>query len=179
MNFETKRLILRPWQETDASALYTWASSPLIGPSAGWPAHTSVEDSQNIIKNVLAVPDTYAVVLKESNTPIGSISLMFGNTGNLELKENEAELGYWIAVPYWGKGLIPEAAEALIQYAFGTLNLSKIWCGYFDGNEQSRRVQEKCGFKYHHTNKNVPVKLLNTTKTIHISCLEKPRDKDI
>ena len=74
----TERLILRPWQESDAESLYKYAQDPAIGPIAGWPPHTSVEDSLNVIRTVFAVPETYAVVLKESNEPVGSIGIMFG-----------------------------------------------------------------------------------------------------
>ena len=63
----TDRLILRPWQESDAESLYKYAQDPAIGPIAGWPPHTSVEDSLNIIRTVFAAPETYAVVLKETN----------------------------------------------------------------------------------------------------------------
>ena len=68
---ETKRLILRRWNENDAEALYKYAQNPNIGPIAGWPPHTSVEDSRNVIRNILSAPETYAVVLKETQEPIG------------------------------------------------------------------------------------------------------------
>ena len=71
---ETERLILRPWQEDDAEALYKYASDPDIGPPAGWPPHTSVEKSRDIIRTVFAAPETYAVCLKD-DIPIGSIGL--------------------------------------------------------------------------------------------------------
>lgn len=58
----TDRLILRPWQESDAKSLYRYARDPAIGPVAGWPPHVSVEDSLNIIRTVFAAPETYAVV---------------------------------------------------------------------------------------------------------------------
>lgn len=64
---QTERLILRAWQESDAEALYRYASNPNIGPIAGWPPHTSVENSREIIKTVLSAPESYAVVLKETN----------------------------------------------------------------------------------------------------------------
>ena len=48
---ETERLLLRPWQESDAEALYRWASDPEVGPAAGWAPHTSVENSREIIRN--------------------------------------------------------------------------------------------------------------------------------
>lgn len=75
MTFETERLILRPWNEVDAESLYEYAKDPLVGPIAGWPVHTSVENSREIIKNVLSADETYAVCLKEDNRAIGSIVL--------------------------------------------------------------------------------------------------------
>ena len=63
---ETDRLILRPWQESDAETLYKYAKDPEIGPAADWPPHTSVEDSLEVIRTVFSAPETYAVVLKET-----------------------------------------------------------------------------------------------------------------
>ena len=62
MTLETERLILRPWEEGDAEDLYRYASNPDVGPIAGWPVHTSVENSREIIREVLSAPETYAVV---------------------------------------------------------------------------------------------------------------------
>jgi ribosomal-protein-alanine N-acetyltransferase len=76
MIFETERLILRPWQESDADDLDRYASAPQVGPVAGWPVHTSVENSLEIIKGVLSKPETYAVVLKSAGHAGGSIGLM-------------------------------------------------------------------------------------------------------
>lgn len=149
---ETSRLILRPWLETDAEALYKYAKDPAIGPIAGWPPHTSVENSLEIIRTVFAAPETYAVVLKETGEPVGSAGIMFNDgTHSAAMKNGEAEIGYWIGVPYWGQGLIPEAVQCLLHCCFTDLNLSAVWCGYYDGNRQSRRVMEKCGLTYHHT----------------------------
>ena len=63
MTLETERLILRPWKEDDAESLYKYAKDPKVGPIAGWPVHTSVENSREIIKSVLAADETYAVCL--------------------------------------------------------------------------------------------------------------------
>lgn len=173
MTFETERLLLRPWQESDAENLYKYAKDPRVGPIAGWPVHTSVEDSLRVIKEVLSADETYAVVLKSSGEAVGSIGLMFGEKSNIEIGENEAEIGYWIGVPYWGKGLIPEAMRELMKYAFNTLGADTLWCGYFDGNEKSKRAQEKCGFKYNHTNTDVYLSLTDDTRTEHITCISK------
>lgn len=149
---ETERLILRAWEESDAAALYRYASDPAVGPIAGWPPHTSVEHSREIIRTVLAAPETYAVVLKATGEPVGSCGILFGNSlHSTQMQDGEAEIGYWIGVPYWGQGLIPEAVRRLLEHCFTTLNLRTVWCGYYDGNRRSQRVQEKCGFAYHHT----------------------------
>lgn len=165
MTFETKRLVLRPWREDDAEELYKYASEPEIGYWAGWPAHTGVEDSRDVIRTVLSKPETYAVCLKEDGKPVGSIGF---HRADLAEKDDEYELGYWIGKPFWGKGLIPEAACVLLRYAFEELDLERIWCGYYDGNERSRRVQEKLGFVYHHTTESVEVRLLNEARTGHV-----------
>ena len=132
MTFETERLILRPWEESDAEELYIYAKDPAIGPICGWPSHTSVENSREIIRTALSAPNTYAVVLKETGKPVGSIGLMLGAQGNVKLKEREGEIGYWIGVPWQGRGLIPEAVRRLLRYAFEDLKLKRVWCGYFD-----------------------------------------------
>lgn len=148
MELITERLTLRPWREDDAAALYRYASDPRIGPIAGWPPHESEAESLTIIRTVFAAPETYAVVLREAGEAIGCIGLQTGEAANVPLGFREAELGYWLGVPYWGQGLIPEAARALTRHAFTTLRLEALWCTCREDNAQSRRVMEKCGFAY-------------------------------
>lgn len=173
MRLETKRMILRPWRESDAESLYEYAKDPAVGPAAGWPVHTSVENSRQIIREVLSAAETYAVTLKGGDQTIGSVGLLRGAASNLALGDREAEVGYWIGVPYWGQGLIPEAVGELARHAFEDLGIELLWCGYFDGNEKSKRAQAKCGFTYHHTNQNVPWPLMGDVRTEHVSCLPK------
>ena len=97
---QTDRLILRPWQESDAESLYRYASDPDIGPIAGWPPHTSVGNSLEIIRTVFAAPEVYAVVLKNTNEPVGSCGIMFSNgLHSADMTQDEAEIGYWIGKP--------------------------------------------------------------------------------
>ncbi len=173
MIFYTERLILRPWEETDAEALYEYAKDERVGPIAGWNVHTSVENSLEIIRTVLSAEENYAVCLKSDNRAIGSIGLMRGKNSNLDIGENEGEIGYWLGVPFWGQGLMPEAVRELIRHAFDDLCLERLWCGYFDGNEKSKRVQEKCGFVYRYTAENIYWALTDDIRTEHITCLEK------
>lgn len=167
---ETRRIILRPWDISDAEELFKYAADPDVGPSAGWPVHTSVDNSREIIKEVLSDAETYAMVLKETGLPIGSIGL---HHNDLAEKDDEVELGYWIGKPYWGQGLVPEAAEEMLRHAFEDLNVKRVWCAYYDGNEKSKRVQEKLGFKHQWTNNNVPVKLLDEIRIGHVNLMTK------
>ncbi len=181
MILETKRLILRPWREDDAEELYKYASDPDIGLPAGWPPHTSVENSREIIRSVLSAPETYAVCLKDSGKLIGSVGL---KRDDLAEKDDEYELGYWIGKPFWGQGLIPEASREILRHAFAELGMSRIWCGYYDGNIKSRRVQEKLGFVYHHTTEGIELSLLREVRTGHAMLLtretwEKTKDHGI
>lgn len=173
MTFETERLILRPWLESDASDLYKVAKDPLVGPIAGWPVHTSVENSKEIIQDVLSAAGTYAVVLKETGRAVGSIGIMPSRAKHPDVKAYELEIGYWIGVPYWGKGMVPEAVKRLIRHCFEDMNCPGLWCGYYKGNEKSKRVQEKCGFVYHHTEYNKQNDLMGDIRTEYFTYLSK------
>ena len=159
MIFVTKRLLLRPWTESDAESLYEYAKDPDIGPAAGWPTHTSLQNSREVIKTVLSEPETYAVCLIDGNRAIGSIGFHEPTQTKAQMPGKELEIGFWIGKPFWGNGYIPEAVSVLLRHAFCVLGCNAVWCGYYDGNEKSKRAQEKCGFTYHHTEKTNPISL--------------------
>lgn len=142
MTYETERLVLRPWREEDAEALYKYASAPDIGPPAGWRVHESVEDSLNILKTVLINETTWAVCLNDE--PVGSIGYF---PCSLPEAEKQPEIGYWIAKPFWGRGYIPEAVRFLTARIFEN-GADRVWCSHYEGNGKSSRVIEKCGFEY-------------------------------
>lgn len=174
-NLETERMVLRPWRIEDAPALYKYASDPKVGPIAGWPVHTSVENSKEIIRDVFSMEGIYAIVLKGQEEPVGCIGLLIGEASDFEIGSDEGEIAYWIGVPYWGKGLIPEAIKELMRYSFEELRLKTLWCGYFDGNEKSFSAQEKCGFEYHHTNYDKAWPLMGDVRTEIITCITKEK----
>lgn len=176
---ETDRLILRPWAETDAESLYEYAKDPAVGPIAGWPPHKDVTESLHIIRNVLNGAECYALCEKKSNQPIGSIELKLAGHTDMTDKDDECELGYWLGKPFWGKGYMPEAVREVLRYGFENLGMSTVWCGYYEGNMQSKRVQEKVGFIYHHTCKEVSVPLLNDIRIGHTNYMTKQQWKSI
>ena len=171
MILETKRLILRRWEESDAEGLYEYAKDPDVGPIAGWPPHRSIDESRYVIKNVFSGAEAYAVCLKTDRKTIGAIELKLNGHTDMTDKDDECELGYWLGKPFWGQGLIPEAAGEMLRHAFEDLGMTKVWCGYYEGNNKSKRVQEKCGFRYQWTTEDVDVPLMNEKRIGHVSCL--------
>ena len=118
MILETERLLLRPWEERDAEDLYRYASHPDVGAYSWMVCSYKCGKQPEIIREVLSASETYAVVLKENGHPVGSIGLMIGETSNIRLPKTEGEIGYWIGVPYWGRGLIPEAVREILETWF-------------------------------------------------------------
>ena len=143
---QTERLLLRPWMDSDAETLYRWASDPELGPRAGWPPHKSVEESLAVIRTIFSGEGMWAVELKETGEVVGCAGYLPASSSNLKIKENHAEVGYWIARPYWGKGICTEALQKVIDYCFRKKGFSVLWGEYFVDNPASSRVMEKCGF---------------------------------
>lgn len=171
MTLETERLILRRWEESDAESMYEYAKDPDVGPIAGWPAHQNTEESRYVIRNVLNGKEAYAICLKTDNRAIGAIELKLNGHSDMTERDDECELGYWLGKPFWGQGITPEAARVLIRRAFMELGMTKIWCGYYEGNIKSKRVQEKAGFRYQWKAEDVDVPLMHEKRTGHVSSL--------
>ncbi len=168
---QTERLILRDWEESDAESCFAYAKDPDVGPIAGWPAHKDAAESLDVIRNVLRVPETYAVCLKEDGKAIGAISLkMKGHTDFTE-RDDECELGYWLGKPFWGRGIMPEAAKEMLRHAFEDIGMAKVWAGYYEGNLKSKRVQEKVGFRFEWKSEGVDVPLMHETRTGYVSSI--------
>ena len=143
---ETDRILLRPWRESDAEALFKYASDPDVGPRAGWPPHKSVEESLQIIKSVFNTPTMWAVELKETAEAIGCVGYLPASVSNLQIPDDQCEVGYWIGKPYWGRGICTEALRLVIDYCFNVKHYTVLWGDFFPSNPASGRVMTKCGF---------------------------------
>ena len=146
---ETSRLILREWKMSDVDDMFEYASVPGVGEMAGWPHHPDRETSKYRVSKFIEEKKTFAIVYKENNKVIGSIGVEFYAAED-KLSEffdyKGRSIGYVLSKDYWGKGLMPEAVILVINYLFDVLNYDFLLCGYYNFNNQSRRVQEKCGF---------------------------------
>ena len=142
----TKRLTLRPLTLEDSVSLFEYAKNDLVGPSAGWKPHKTVDETVQFIEYAIkkrdyGQPGIFAIVLKRGKKMIGTIEIH-------SFKDHKGEIGFVLNPKYWNKGYMTEAAKAVIIYGFEYLGLSRLQYGYFPGNEQSKRVCEKLDFKY-------------------------------
>jgi ribosomal-protein-alanine N-acetyltransferase len=147
---ETERLILRQFKKTDLYDLYEYASIDGVGEMAGWKHHENIEKTQEILNNFIKEDKTFAIVLKQNNKVIGSIGVeKYGMEDALtEFNGYKGrEIGFVLSKEYWGNGIMAEGVKAVIDYLFNHLNFDFLTCGYYDFNSQSKKVQEKCGFK--------------------------------
>ena len=147
---ETARLLLRPFKKTDLDDFFEYASVEGVGEMAGWRHHKDKEESAAILDRFISGDRTFAICDKATGKVIGSLGVEeYGREDALSefFDYKGRSIGFVLAKPYWGRGLMPEAVAAVVDYLFGELDLDFLLCGHFDINAQSRRVQEKCGFK--------------------------------
>ena len=145
---ETDRIRLRPWRDDDAETLYKWAKDPDVGSRAGWPPHASVEESLEVIRTVFNdATNTWAIEWKETGEPIGAMGYGPSCDCNLPARDGEPITGYWIAKPYWNRGICTEALKLMIEHIKQTTDIKSLISGHFVDNPASGRVMEKCGFK--------------------------------
>ncbi len=145
----TKRLTLRPWRLSDLDDFYEYASVDGVGQMAGWKPHESKEKSLEILHRFIDGRKTFA--LEYEGKVIGSLGIeRYSEEKFPEFQDKRCrEIGYVLSKAYWGRGLMPEAVQKVIEYLFETVKLDVIFCGHFLSNRQSARVQEKCGFRHY------------------------------
>lgn len=148
ITLNTERLVLRSWKESDLEDFFEYASVDGVGQLAGWLPHKSMEESRKILDKFIAQKKTFA--LEYQGKVIGSFGIICYDEENYpELASLRGrETGFVLSKAYWGQGLMPEAAKAVIQYLFESKNLDFVIAGHFERNRQSARVLQKCGFEY-------------------------------
>lgn len=148
MTILTKRFILRPFRRGDEAALARYINN------------------RNIYRNTLRIPYPYrmrdahawvrqnaAAARARAKTEINfAIEIGGEAAGGIGLHKIEprhkAELGYWLAEPYWGRGIMTEAVRQVVRFGFSQMRLVRICAKVFPWNRPSMRVLEKAGFKH-------------------------------
>ena len=142
----TDRIRLRPWRESDAEALFKYASDPDVGPRAGWPPHKTVEESLDVIRTVFRNDTTWAIEFIASGEAIGAMGYVPCEGNNLPSREGEPLVGYWVGKPFWNQGICTEALRMMIDRIRRTTDIKSLISSHFIDNPASGRVMEKCGF---------------------------------
>jgi putative acetyltransferase len=149
---ETERLILRKWNLEDLEDFYEYARNPNVGPNAGWEPHKDKESSENILKNFVDQEEVWAIVYKENGKAIGSIGMHEDRRrADVSASIRVKMIGYVLSEEYWGKGIMSEACKAVVKYAFDEAKLELLTIFHYPFNIRSKRVIEKCGFRYEGT----------------------------
>lgn len=142
---QTKRCFIRDFSMDDLEDVYRYSSNPKIGPMAGWRPHESQAETYQTLKTFVMSNEIYAIVDKTSRHVIGSIGV------HPDRKRDDPSvrmIGYVLDEPYWGQGYMVEVVNAMIKQVFTKTNIQMLSIYHFPFNHQSKRVIEKCGFKF-------------------------------
>ena len=148
----TDRLVLRRFEMGDADKMYSnWASNPKVTKFLTWHHHKSVEETRSVLSRWVSSYDDlrfyqWAIVLKDTLEPIGSISVV-----KVDDDIDEVEVGYCIGEAWWGFGYTAEALRGVIDYLFLEVKPKKIRAKHDSDNPNSGRVMQKCGLTYDKT----------------------------
>jgi [ribosomal protein S5]-alanine N-acetyltransferase len=136
--------ILRPWKRADAPKLAYYADNPRI--AAGmrdlFPSPYTRDDAKRFIAMASGPSQNLILAIEVEGEAAGGI----GIHPLIDVYRNTAEIGYWLAEPFWGRGIATNAVRALVPVAFEQFAILRLQAGIFSGNPASMRVLEKNGF---------------------------------
>jgi ribosomal-protein-alanine N-acetyltransferase len=148
----TDRLVLRPVTDADTDAIYEACSNPRVTAYTLFDTHASRDVSAAFVRTYALSNyaggqlDPLGIALRESpDRLIGCTGLAAGDAPHVR------EFGYWLAEPFWGRGLVTEAAAAVVRLAFTLPGVERLQAKVIVGNPASGRVLEKCGLRYEGT----------------------------
>jgi ribosomal-protein-alanine N-acetyltransferase len=144
MHISTPSAILRDWTPLDAETLARYANNPRIAlmMKDEFPSPYTLEDAQRFITKAVSSHTALLLAVEKGGQAIGSIGIHPLH----DVRHRTADIGYWLAEPFWGRGIMTDAVRALIPVAFNTFDIVRLQAGIFSINPASMRVLEKCGF---------------------------------
>lgn len=140
------KYMIRDWQTNDAESVARYANNREIWINLRdiFPYPYTIENAEAFLSIVMEDDPKTVFAIANAVEAIGSIGLMVGK----DVHRFTAELGYWLAEPFWGKGIMTEAVERITEYAFKSFGLKRVYAEPYATNRASVRVLEKAGFKY-------------------------------
>jgi RimJ/RimL family protein N-acetyltransferase len=149
---------IRKWELSDARDLALALSNTKIQDNLrdGLPYPYTEKDGVDYISSMLSADEneTFAFAIIADSKVIGSIGIF----RQVNIHRQTAELGYYIAEEYWGKGIVTEAVKQICEYVFNKSDIIRIYAEPFAYNTASCRVLEKAGFQYEGTLRSNAVK---------------------
>ncbi|MCP8617945.1 GNAT family N-acetyltransferase [Salirhabdus salicampi] len=148
--FETERLVLRPYDLSDAPRAQKIGDDKAVAETTFIPYPYTLEKVEDWIKNhssLIENGDAYplAVILKSEKQLIGTMTI------RIDKNHHKGELAYWVGKDYWGKGYATEASKKMLEFGFKELNLNRIWAPVMSKNKASGKVMQKVGLSYEGT----------------------------
>ncbi len=135
---------LRPWKETDVDSLVKFANNVEIARfmTDGFPHPYSPEHAKAFIEFAMKGSPAHIFAIEVNGEASGGIGLHMQS----DIQRKNAEMGYWLAQPYWGNGIISKAISQMLEYGFKTFDITRIYARPFGTNIASQKVLEKTGF---------------------------------
>lgn len=135
---------LRPWASTDLDSLVRYANNPKIAQfmTDGFPHPYTREHGEKFIEFTNRDTPVHIFAIEVDGEAVGGI----GIHPQADIHRKNAELGYWLAEPFWGKGIITAAVRQMVDFAFQTYDINRVFARPYGTNTASQRVLEKAGF---------------------------------
>ena len=145
---ETERLILREMKKSDTKDMYEYSSNPMTSEFLLWNVHKDIDFTQDFVNYVISKYKSgeyndWALEHKEDKKMIGTCGFT-----RIDEENRVAEIGYVLNPDYWGEGLATEAVEAVLKFAFDTMNMHRVEAKFMFGNDASLAVMKKVGMKF-------------------------------
>jgi [ribosomal protein S5]-alanine N-acetyltransferase len=147
---------IRKWQMSDIDHLVRYANNKNVSDKLadGFPYPYTKEFGLSFIERVTAEHPAKIFAITQDDEAIGSIGIFPGT----DIHRKNADIAYWIAEPFWGRGIAVQAITQIVDYAFRTFDITRIYARPYGSNRSSHRVLEKAGFKLEATLKNAVYK---------------------
>lgn len=144
MELVLSRCTIRSWQPGDAAALVRYANNRRVWRNLRdrFPHPYTARDAEEWIRRAtgMLLETHFAIAIGEE--AVGGIGLEL----QTDIFRRSAEIGFWLAEPFWGRGIMTEAVRAMTDFAFATFDLCRVYAGVFEWNPTSMRVLEKAGY---------------------------------
>ena len=155
---------LREWRSGDEAALVKYANNRniWINLQDRFPHPYTMADAQDWVRLNLNRSPVTNLAIATAEEAIGAVGLMLQD----DVHRHSAEVGYWLAEPFWGRGIMTAALRVMVDYAFDTLGLVRLYATHFAWNPASGRVMQKAGFTYEGRLKSAVIKDGKTTDAL-------------